>query len=121
MSDQDSSPMETAALALYYHAAQMIKAGQSRDDIITELISKGINRDTAENMLVKLNQSRTNVTRQTGYRNAFIGAVLIVLMLLPIFGIFVPKVVGTSLTIALAIIGCGIFALGRGLMQIIGL
>ncbi|MDQ7028089.1 MAG: hypothetical protein Q9P44_21305 [Anaerolineae bacterium] len=121
MSDQDSSPMETAALALYYHAAQMIKAGQSHADIKKELISKGINPETAENMLVKLNRSRTNVMRQTGYRNAFAGVVLIAMALLPIFGIFAPTAVGTSLTIALAIIGCGVFALGRGLMQIIGL
>jgi uncharacterized membrane protein len=113
--------METAALAVYYHAAQMIKAGKSREEIITDLIEKGISRETANNMLDKLDESRANVARNRGYRNLFLGVVLIVLMILPIFGLIVPQVTGTALGVAVLILGCGFFAAVRGIMQIIGL
>ena len=121
MSDQNSSPMETAALALYYHAAQMIKEGKSRETIVNDLVSKGIQRATAENMLDKLNQSRANVARQRGYWNTLLGIGLIVLALLPILGIFIPKLVGVMLIVPLLILACGVFLLGRGLMQVTGL
>jgi len=121
MSDQERSPLENAALALYYHVAQMIKAGKSREDIITELVRQGVNRETAESMLDRLDKSRAKVARQNGYRNAFIGIVVTTMGLLPIAGILVPRAEGGTLFAAVIILGCGVFALGRGLMQITGL
>lgn len=121
MSDQDRSAMENAALALYYHAAQMIKDGKSNEDILEDLISKGVSRETAATMLEKLNQSRANVAKQSGYRNAAIGMVLVVLASLPVFGIGIAQASGVPLGIAFLLMGCGIYALGRGIMQITGL
>ena len=121
MSEQDRTPMENAALALYYHAAQMIKAGKSREEIITELTSKGINRDTVENMLTKLDQSRANVARRSGYRNAAFGGVLTIFALLPILGIFIPQVTGVAFTVAAILLVIGLFVLVRGVLQIIGI
>lgn len=121
MADKEHSSLEEAALAFYYHAAKMIKEGKSRKDIIKDLTSKGVSQKTAENMLDKLDQSRVNVAKRSGYRNAFVGVVIIIMMILPLFGIGIAKVVGTSFTIAIILLGCGIFALGRGIMQITGL
>ena len=120
MSEQDRTPMENAALALYYHAAQMIKAGKAREEIITDLIGKGINRETAENMLDKLNQSRGNVARQSGYRNAALGAAVSILAALPILGILVPQVTGTAFGVAVLLLGIGLVILVRGVLQIVG-
>lgn len=121
MSDQDRSTMENAALALYYHAAQMIKEGKSDEEVLQDLVSKGVNPETAANMLKKLNESRSNVAQRRGYRNVFSGAVLIILMIFPVFGIGMQQVYDVTLGIALLIMGCGIFVLGRGIMQITGL
>jgi hypothetical protein len=121
VSEQDRTPMENAALALYYHAAQLIKAGKSRDEIITELTSKGINRDTAENMLNKLDKSRANVARQHGLRNMALGGAVSVLAALPLLGILVPAVTGTAFGVAVLLLGIGLFILGRGILQIIGI
>jgi hypothetical protein len=121
MSDQNPSPMEAAALALYYHAAQLIKEGKSREEVVDDLVSKGVQRATAENMLDKLNQSRANVARQRGYRNILFAIGLILVALLPLLGIMMPKLVGVTLIIPLLMLAYGIFLLGRGLMQIIGL
>ena len=121
MSDQNRTAMENAALALYYHAAQMIKEGKSDEEVLEDLVSKGVNPETAASMLEKLNESRANVAQRRGYRNVFIGIVLIVLMIFPISGIGVPQVFEVMLGIALLIMGYGIYTLGRGIMQITGL
>lgn len=121
MSDKERSPLEEAALAFYYHAATMIKEGKSRKEIIKDLTSKGVRRSTAENMLDKLDISRANVARRSGYRNAFIGSVVTILMLLALLGIGFVQATGTSFVMAIIFLGCGIFILGRGIMQITGL
>jgi uncharacterized membrane protein len=121
VTDKERSPLEEAALAFYYHAATMIKEGKSRKDILKDLTSKGVSRETAENMLDKLEQSRVNVAQRSGYRNTFIGVVLIIMMIPPLFGIGIVKVAGVSFVSALIFMACGVFALGRGIMQITGL
>lgn len=121
MTDKERSPLEEAALAFYYHAATMIKEGKSRKDILKDLTSKGVGRETAENMLDKLEKSRANVARRSGYRNAFVGIVIIVMMLLPLFGIGIAKVAGVSFSLAIILLACGVLVLGRGIMQITGL
>lgn len=121
MPDQERSQMEEVALAFYFHAATMIKEGKSRQEILKDLTSKGVSPETAENMLNKIEQSRINVARRSGYRNTFIGAVIIIFMLIPLFGIGIVKVTGTAFLMAILILACGIFALGRGIMQITGL
>jgi hypothetical protein len=113
--------METAALALYYHAAQLIKAGKSHKDIIEELVSKGVNRDTAENMLTKLNQSRSNVARKQGYRNVLIGVVISIVTIPPVFGLFVPQFYGIAFGTAVFVWIFGLFLLIRGILQISGI
>jgi uncharacterized membrane protein len=121
MPDKERSPMEEVALAFYYHAAVMIKEGKSRKEIIKDLTSKGVSDETAENMLNKIDQSRANVARQHGYRNAFIGAGVLIFMLIPLFGIGIAKVTGASFVLAIIFFACGVFILGRGIMQITGL
>lgn len=121
MSDKNPSHMEQVALAFYFHAANMIKEGKSRKEILKDLTSKGVSLETAENMLDKLEQSRANVARRSGYRNAFIGTVLIILMLIPIFGIGIVQVTGAAYILAMVILAGGIFVFGRGIMQITGL
>lgn len=121
MTDQERSPLEEAALAFYFHAATMIKEGKSRKDILKDLTSKGVSQETAESMLEKLEQSRVNVAKRSGYRNAFIGIVLIIFMILPLFGIGISQATGVTFALALVFLACGVFALGRGIMQITGL
>jgi hypothetical protein len=116
-----NNPMEEAALALYYHAAQLIKQGKSREAIITELMSKGINRETAERMLAKLDVSRANVARKSGYRNLGLGALVIVLSLVPLFGITGTQAEGWQFVAAIVLLGLGILQAGRGIMQITGM
>ena len=61
------------ALALYYHIAEMIKAGKSHAEIEAALERQGVRRDTARQMLAKLEASRSNVTRRHGRRNIWLG------------------------------------------------
>lgn len=121
MSENQRSPMEDAAIALYYHVAQRIKEGKSRQDIMSELTQLGIQPQTAEAMLNKLDESRANVARRNGYRNALMGAVISGLALLPIFGIGIAAAQGPALALAVFILGGGLIVLIRGLMQITGL
>lgn len=119
MTNKDRSQMEQVALAFYFHAATMIKAGKSRKEILKDLTSKGVSLETAQTMLDKLDQSRANVARRNGYRNAFIGGVLIALMMMPILGLI--EVTGATFFVAIILLSCGIFAFLRGIMQITGL
>jgi hypothetical protein len=114
-------PMEEAALALYYHAAQLIKQGKPREDIVTELMSKGINRETAEKMLAKLDVSRANVARKSGIRNLFIGLIVIVLCVIPLFGLLGNQAEGWQFWALIVVLGIGIIQAGRGILQITGL
>jgi hypothetical protein len=121
MSQEPPNPMEEAALALYYHAAQLIKQGKSREAIITELMSKGINRETAEKMLAKLDVSRANVARKSGYRNLGLGTIVIVLSVIPLFGLTGTQAQGWQFAAAILLLAIGILQAGRGIMQITGM
>jgi len=121
VSEKNRTPMEDAALALYYHAAQLIKEGRSQDAIVRELVKRGVSSETARKMLAKLEQSQVNVAQRSGYRNVLIGTTLMLLMLIPLFGIGVDPVAGTYLSITILFLGGGLFALGRGILQILGL
>jgi hypothetical protein len=115
-----SDPMEKAALALYYYAAELIKQGMPREDIVNALIAKGINRETAERMLAKLDVSRANVARRAGYRNLFLGGIAVLLSILPLFGIAGPPAEGFSFWVAIAVLAIGLIQAGRGILQIMG-
>jgi len=76
-SGTERTPMETAALAIYYHVAQMIKEGKTEQEILNILEEQGIKPETAHKMLAKLNESRSNVTRTYGRRNRAVAFVSI--------------------------------------------
>ena len=120
MTQPSEQDLQNAAMALYVHAAQMIKAGKSRDAILNDLVRQGVSMDTAKVILERLNQSRDNVTRRYGYRNAFIGVILIVLMTVSLLGIGIDRATGASYAVGLLVLACGVLALGRGLLQIYG-
>ena len=114
--------MENAALALYYHAAQMIKEGKTREQIERHLIhDKGVSPKTAKIMLDKLNESRVNVARQLGWRNAATGVFVIAAALIILFGVFSgERATGLLLGICILLLLGGGFLGVRGGMQIAG-
>jgi hypothetical protein len=115
-----TDPMEKAALALYYHAAELIKQGIPREEIIKDLMAKGINRETAERMLAKLDVSRANVTRRAGYRNLGLGGFLVLLVIIPLFGLTGVRAEGWQFWAEIILLGIGLIQAGRGIMQIMG-
>lgn len=120
----DNNPqadLKNAALALYYYAAERIKEGKSRAAVIDDLIAKGVSRETAETMLDKLDESRANVARQSGYRNTAFGIAIVGMLALPLFGVFVPQVTGILQIVVLLLMAIGVYFLIRGIMQILGL
>lgn len=123
MSQQDRSPMEQAALALYFHAAQMIKEGKTREQIERHLIhDKGVSPKTAKIMLDKLNDSRANVARKLGWRNAVTGAFVVAASLLIIFGVLSgERATGVSLAVCIVLLMIGGWFVLRGTMQITGM
>ncbi|MCA9912735.1 MAG: hypothetical protein KC496_05285 [Anaerolineae bacterium] len=118
MSKPERTPLETAALAVYYHAAQLLQDGKSHAEIEAKLVQQGIRREQAQMILQRLEQSRMSVARGRGRRHIFLGLVLVGLLILPLFGIGVPAVTGGQLVIALILLGCGLYILGRGLFFI---
>lgn len=75
----DQKQLEQAALALFYHAAEMIKAGQTPEQVEREFVAQGVKPDTARNLMQRLGQSRTRVTQRAGQRNLMLGLLLIAL------------------------------------------
>ncbi len=118
MSKPERTPLETAALAVYYHAAQLLQDGESHAEIEAKLVQQGISKQQAQTILRRLEQSRRSVARRRGWRNIFTGGVLVGLLLLPLFGIGVPAVSGGQLLFALLLLLCGLYILGRGLFFI---
>lgn len=116
--------MQQAAIALYYHAAQMIKEGKSREEIERHLIhDKGIKPQTARNMLDKLNESRANVARRAGYRNIIMAVLVLMLGITILTGIGGDGSGATGIrqfVAMLIIVAGGMFGV-RALMQIFGL
>lgn len=117
---KDRSPMEEAALALYYHAAEMIKAGKNRQEIEQHLIeNKGLKPETARLMLDKLDVSRANVARRSGYRNLIMGILLILAVLIMFFTGTQESLPSLVLELVLALFGARLIL--RGGLQITGL
>jgi hypothetical protein len=74
--DYSDKALKDAALALYYHVAQLIKSGKTHQEIEALLVAQGVKPETAQMMLAKLDASRLNVTRRMGRRNMFIGGAI---------------------------------------------
>lgn len=117
---EERSDMETAALALYYYAAELMKEGKTREQIIFTLVERGVSRDAAETILQRLDASVENVQRRRGYRELVFGLVISIFALMPLFGIFVERVQGISLFVTLIVLTAGLVIIGRGLMQVLG-
>lgn len=121
MSNHDApSSMENMAMALYVHAAELIKAGKSRKEIKKQLMAQGITADTAETILTRLAESQVNVARKAGYRNALAGAFIIVMSVLLLTGVITLSsgLLGSIVTVGLLL--AGIYFAGRGVLQING-
>ena len=117
---EEQERLEKAALALYYHAAQMHKAGRSDEDIIADLGSKGVQAATAQRMLDRLRQSRQNVARKGGQRLMLMGAFNLLLGLGLLLGMFGPLANTAVLALAWIAVGLGFGMFVRGMVQVIG-
>lgn len=120
MSD-NRSDLENAALALYYYAAELVKEGKSSKEVVDILIQRGITRESAETIMQRLNVSRDNIARRSGYRSIVFGVIIIGMMLLPLLGIFLPQATGISIIILIVVMAVGVVIAGRGIMQVMGL
>lgn len=118
---ENRSDLENAALALYYYAAELVKEGKTSKEVIDILVQRGITRESAETIMQRLNVSRDNVARRSGYRSIAFGLIMVVLMLMPLFGIFLPEATGVSVIALIIVMAVGIVIAGRGLMQVFGL
>lgn len=118
MQKPERTPMETVALAVYYHAAQLLQDGKTHAEIETQLMQQGLSQERAQMILRRLEQSRRSITRRRGWRQISMGGVLIVLLLIPLFGIGVPVVTGYPVSIVLILLVFGLYVLGRGLFLI---
>lgn len=79
--------VKDAALAVYYHAAQLLKAGRSPQEVEALLVEQGIKPETARKMLTKLGTAQIKVARRMGGRNVAFGAALMLLGLLLVTGV----------------------------------
>lgn len=121
MSNQDApNSMENMAMALYVHAAQLIKAGKSRKEIKKQLMAQGINAETAETVLTRLAESQANVARKAGYRNLAAGIFIIVMSALLLTGVITVASGVLGSVVAAGLLLAGIYFAGRGVMQING-
>ncbi len=114
----DDTKLEKVAMALYVYAAQLVKEGKTHDQIIDILVQRGINPESAETIMTRLNQSRDNVTRRSGYINLVFGAIVIVLSLFPLFGVIVPQSDPIGIVIAILMMAVGIVIAGRGALKV---
>lgn len=112
----DKAPLEKAALALYYYAAQQLKAGKDEAQIEQDLMSKGVSAERAHEMLARLRQSRQRMARQTGYRQMGVGAINLVLG----FALLLGGVGGVVSILAFVAMGIGFAFFARGMLHIIG-
>lgn len=122
MSEADPrDPYHDLALALYYHVAELVKAGKTRDQIIYEMGLQGVKRDTVEKMLARLADSQRSVQRQQGWRHVALGGVVMLAALGLTFGIF-GFVPANALAIfpTLVGLGVGVYWLARGVFEVVG-
>ena len=115
----EESNLENMAMALYVYAAQLVKEGKTRQQIIDNLMERGVSRESAETIMTRLNESRNNVTRRSAYYYLGFGIVLIILSLLPLFGIVVQQVDGIGTAIAILLMAIGVVILIRGVLKYI--
>ncbi|MEO1286489.1 MAG: hypothetical protein AAFV93_01870 [Chloroflexota bacterium] len=113
----DETNLEQMAMALYVYAAELVKEGKSRQQIIDNLMERGVSRQSAETIMTRLNESRNNVTRRSAIYHLVFGIALIVLSTLPLLGIIVPQAdtIGTGL--AIIIMAIGVVITGRGTLK----
>jgi len=116
--DEQRTPMEEAALAIYVHAAELIKQGKSPDEVRQQLITQGVRPDTARTVLERLMEARVNVAKRRGQRNVFIGVAVSILAAIALLG---TAVSGAAQVMSVIILGCGLFALVHGIRQITGI
>jgi hypothetical protein len=112
--------MEQAAMALYIHAARLIKEGKSRKEIKKQLKSQGISDEIADTVLRRISESQANVARRAGYRNLLLGGLITVLAVLLLSGTLTDPATGAGVIVVVLLMAAGILAIGRGLMQIQG-
>lgn len=105
------------ALALYYHIAEMIKAGRTHAEIEAALVKQGMPLATAQQMLARLEASRAKVTRRNGRRNILIGAGIALLGLLLSSGVLGPTSSTAAHLFAWGLVLGGSIWLLRGLIQ----
>lgn len=118
MSDP-KNPLEDVALALYYRAAELLKAGLREEEVITELVKQGIKRETAQKMMLRLAESQRRVEVRHGRRNVFVGGVLTFFALGLTFGWFgFSPANGIAIFPTLAGLGVGCYWLARGVLQV---
>lgn len=113
------NPLEDAALALYYRAAELLKAGKRQEEVIWELTKQGVKRETAQKMLARIAESQRRVEVRQGWRNVFVGGVLTFFALGLTFGWFgFAPANGLAIFPTLAGLGAGCYWLVRGLLQL---
>jgi hypothetical protein len=113
---EDKQSLEKAALALYYYAAQQLKAGKSDGDIHQDLMSKGVSAERATQMLARLRQSSQRMARQAGYRHMGVGAINLVLG----FSLLLGGIGGIVSILAWTAMGIGFAFFARGMLKVIG-
>jgi len=73
MTGRESST-EQVARAVFLDAVQLIKAGQSRSQVTSQLVAKGVDRESADALVGELLKARGTVLFESGERNMFVGA-----------------------------------------------
>lgn len=115
----DDSNLEEMAMALYVYSAQLVKEGKTREQIIKNLMARGVSRQSAETIMTRLNESRNNVTRRSAIPYLGFGLLLTILSALPLFGIIMPQVEGIGTGIAILLMAIGVVIFGRGFLKLI--
>lgn len=118
MSQPERTPLETAALAVYYHAAELLQDGKSHSEVEAQLVRQGISKGQARRILARLEQSRTNLLRRRGWRNITFGLIFSGLLLFPLLGIGTSALSGMQQVFTLILLGGGLLILGRGWLQL---
>lgn len=119
--DQQQPRLEDAALALYYHAAEMIKAGKTAQEIKSDLIRKGVRPETAQLMLERLDKSRDNVALKYARRRMITGSVMCFVGVVLGLGLFGDGSNLPAMLFSLGVVVFGVFWLLGGVAQYVQL
>jgi hypothetical protein len=119
--DLDGDNLKDAALGVYVHVAQLMKAGKTAAEIEQTLEANGIKPETTRMMMQRLIQSQVKVSRRNGRWNLALGFVLVGLgMLFVTGGASGNPVEGAGSIFAWMSILIGIFWIVRGGLQMRG-